>query len=141
MVINLSEKALSSKRYNRHPQIVSGILSHKIYALVFLALFFATIQSLIYNVQVLLFRIGIVNVTKSGPFIDLSKNIPYLIQGHSFRTQAACSCPSCAMRTFVCNSCISAIFAKLIGYCSCGYSLTIFSKINSPTGLSSLVFL
>jgi len=104
-------------------------------ALLFLVLFIAIIQSFIHNIQVLLFRIGIVNVIKSSPFIDLSKNIPYFIQGHSFRTQAACSCPSCAMRTFVCNSCISAIFTKPIGYCSCSYSLPISFKDKFTFGI------
>jgi hypothetical protein len=46
----------------------------------------------------------------------LSVNSRYLIQGHSCRTHAACSSPSGTMRTFVCNTSISAIFTKPIGH-------------------------
>ena len=69
-------------------------------ALLFYILFVAIFQSFIHDIKVLLFGIGIVNITKSSTFIDLPENFHYLIQGHSFRTQEACSCSSCAMRIF-----------------------------------------
>jgi hypothetical protein len=87
-----------------------------------------------------LFRIGIVNIAKGSLFIDLSKHIPNLIKWHSCRAQTACSCPSCAMRTFVCNSCISAIFAKPIGYSSCSYSLPISFKDKFTFGIKLFCF-
>lgn len=104
-------------------------------ALLFLVHFITLFQSFIHNVQVLLFRIWIVDITECGLFIYLSENIPYLIQRHSFRTQATCSSPSCAMRTFVCNSCISAIFTKPIGNSSCCYSLPVSFKDKFTFGI------
>ena len=88
-------------------------------ALLFYVLSITLFQSFIHDIKVLLFCIGIVNVAKGCLLINLAKHIPNLIKRHSFRTQATRSSPSCAMWTLVCNSCISAIFTKPIGYRPC----------------------